>query len=45
MKMNSIKKKKPTLMDWLHLVTSKGETSNFLMEDLEQVKQLEIIDF
>lgn len=32
-------------MDWLNFVTSSGETSNFLMEDLEQVQQLEIMKF
>ncbi|GAA0876059.1 hypothetical protein GCM10009118_24690 [Wandonia haliotis] len=27
-----------------HLVTSSGETSNFLLEDLEQVAQLKMIE-
>lgn len=31
-------------MDWLNSVTPTGEISNFLMEDLEWVLQLEMIE-
>lgn len=38
-------KKSQLFPDWLHSVSSKGKTSNFLMEDFEQIQQFEVIDF
>ena len=41
---NDVKEKSITTAMLFSFVTSSGETSNFLMEDLERVLQLEMLE-